>query len=207
MADVFERPTEAGLWLQLYQDGMIVIGAHLMPQDRNQPGHLTIMWCGRPSQRSIASFCTKVSEQLDVHGEGQMSFLGREFRKGKENKYTGKAWLDAGANPGAKLLRFECSATPNPVYGVPRPTETVIVWATLDHRAMQPTSEVEEEPDEDENIGVNLQLPRLQTLEKELSLLIAKSHQQQVGIGVVQDALRSLVEYLLPRPQAKVAAA
>jgi hypothetical protein len=164
-------------------------------------------WSGRPSQPSIASFCTKVFEQLDLHGEGQMSFLGREFSNGQEQRYTGKHWLDAGTNPSAKLLRFECSATPNPGYGVSRPTETVVVWAALDYRAPQPPLAVEDEPDEDENVGVNLQLPRLQTLEKELSELIAQSHQNGLAIGVIQDALRSLVEYLLPRPQAKIAAA
>lgn len=165
------------------------------------------MWSGRPDQSSIASFCAKVSEQLDVHGKGQMSFLGREFSGGRENKYTGKAWLDAGAKPGAKLLRFECSATLEAAYGSPHSTETVIVWAALDYRVPQSHFEVKEEPDVDDNIGVNLQLPRLQTLEEELSLLIARSHHYKLGIDVVQDALRSLIEYLLPRPEAKVRAA
>ncbi len=205
MADIFEQPTEAGLWLQLHQHGMIIIGAHLMPQERDPA--LTVMWSGRPAQSSLTSFCTKVSNQLDVHGEGRMSFLGREFSNGVENKYTGKSWLNAGTKPGAKLLRFECSATPNSLYGVPRPTEQVIVWAALDYRAPQPWSKDDGGLDEDENIGVNLRLPRLQTLEKELSVLISQSHQYGFGIDTVQDALRSLVEHLQPRPQPKLATA
>ena len=207
MVDIFEEPTEAGLWLQLHQDGVTIIGAHLTPEDRHEYGRVTIIWSGQPSQSSLTSFCTKVSEQLDVHGEGTMTFLGREFRSGKENRFTGAAWLDAGAKSSAQLLRFECSATPKPRYAAsPRPTETIIVWAALE-KCIPLAPLKDAEPDEDENIGVNLQLPRLQTLELDLSILIAQSHQHAVEIGAIRDALRSLVEYLLPRPEAKVAAA
>jgi len=202
MIEIFPEPTEAGLWLQLHQDGMNIIGAHLVPGDRYEDGQVTIMWSGHPSPLSLTSFCSKAFEQLDVHGQGEMSLLGREFRAGKESRFTESRWLDAGAIQGAQLLRFECSATPKSTHpAFRRPTETIVVWAALDKRPPQAPSG-DTEWDEDENVGVNLQVPRVQSLEQDLSTLIAKSHQHAVEVTTIQDALRKLVEYLQPRPKA-----
>lgn len=204
MPEIVEDSTTAGRWFQLYQDGAAILSAHQMNQE-DEAVRLTVMWSGRPSQPPLAVFCTKMSEQLDLLGAGKMSFLGREFRDGRESRFTGADWLDAGAKAGAKLLRYECSATPEARYAAaPLPIETVIVWAALD--ISEPDREWNEERDDDENVGVNLQLPRLQTLEEEIATLIAQTHRDKIDVGLVRDVLRFLAEYLAPRPQAQLLA-
>ncbi|QOZ36376.1 hypothetical protein [Bradyrhizobium sp. CCBAU 53421] len=207
MVDIFADSRESGLWLQLSENGEPLLGAHSASDKVDQYGQITVMWVGLPLHHSLVSFCAKVAEQLDVHGEGTMSLVGREFRKGLKNIYEGQSWLQAGAEPETKLVRYECSATPQQRLPTsPEVTERVIVWAALETR-LPLAGMGEDKPDEDENVGVNLPLSRLLTLQDELSTLIAQSHQAEFDIGAIRIALRSLHEYLLPRPQAKIMAA
>ncbi|OKO83552.1 hypothetical protein [Bradyrhizobium sp. NAS96.2] len=207
MVDISADSRKSGLWLQLDQDGEALMAAHSSSDRVEEYGQITVMWTGHPKQKSLASFCEKVAEQLDVHGEGTMLLVGREFSKGIKTEFEGPAWLDAGAKLEAQLLRFECFATQRPNLPTsPSATERVIVWGAYQKQLPLPAT-TEDKPDEDENVGVNLPLSRLLPLEADLSTLIARTHRYQTDVGTIRAALRSLHEYLLPRPQAKIMAA
>ena len=110
---------------------------------------------------------------------------GRAFANGRAHRFAGADWLKAANVENPVFLRFDCFS------GVTSREDGFVLWGRgLDSDGA--------DPDDGENIGVQLQPSRLVPLQQRIVELVRSTRKPIVNTAAVVNALDELVRYVDP---------